>query len=473
MPPPAEKKFDSQLRRNMRLCVIEGVVAMPLVFLSMPGNFLLAGLATDTLQLGKPAYGLLASLPAWCNVLQLFLVSPLSRRLSQKSICLGFSWFHLAAWVALAVALPHLPRDGSWATATAVIALFAVSSFAFAVVNISWTSWVQEWLPKKARGKYFGRRNRILQGSSVLFLLLSGQAIAHFQRDDPVRGYQLVIALAVLLRLLSIVLQQRILHANPDQSERQGPVVGKLAAIRRNKPLFRFILFGGAFGFLANFMGPFFPVFFYDALEMNVAEVGGLVTIATVAGALSMPKWGELCDQLGCRSVMGVALSLWMANGYGFLFASPQTTWVLYPIFALGGLFGAGFLFGSFNMILKLVPPEAKTAAISLNMAVSSLAGALSPVVGGAVIEWAQVAFDDFLRVFHVLSAVHHTLLLCLVPLLFAIEEPKSVGLRQAIGAMRSYRQIGALLGLSFLVNYSFIKRPKPRRPTRARAPRA
>ncbi|MGK0239055.1 MAG: MFS family permease [Candidatus Pelagisphaera sp.] len=445
----------------MRLSIIEGVVAMPLVFMTMPGNFLVASMATDLLKLSEGSYGIIASLPAWCNIIQLFAMPVMTRKASQKNICLAFSWVHLLCWALLATILPYIPHDGSWPAVVFMISLFGASSFAFAIINISWTSWIQEWLPKRSRGKYLGRRNRILQCGMVLFLIAASQTIKAFTETNLTLGFQWIIATGILLRSISIVLQQRIYSREDASVDRTGSLASKFTIILKHKSLFRFILFGAAFGLTANFMGPFFPVFMLKALGMTTSEVGYAVMTATITGALSMTVWGKLVDRHGCRLCLIVALSSWMINGYLFTWTSPSTHWLVYLIFATGGMFGAGFLFGSFTMILKLVPQEAKTASISLNLAVTSLAGALSPIAGGFLIEWAQTQTDDFLSVFHTLSAIHHTLVLLTVLILFSIDEPKSSSIRQAVGSMRALRQAGTLLGLSYLMNYSFIKKRK------------
>jgi MFS family permease len=445
----------------MRLSVIEGIVAMPLVFMTMPGNFLLASLATDLLQVSEGSYGIIASLPAWCNIIQLFAMPVMTRKSSQKTICLAFSWVHLLCWALLATILPYIPHDGSWPAVVFMISLFGASSFAFAIINISWTSWVQEWLPKWSRGKYLGRRNRILQFSSVLFLIAASQTIKAFTGGDLTLGFQWIIASGIVLRAISIVLQQRIYSNEIGSQDRSGSMLSKFKIIRSHRSFFRFILFGAAFGFTANFMGPFFPVFMMKALGMATNEVGYAVMTATITGALAMPIWGKLIDKHGCRPSLIIALSCWMINGYLFFGTSPESHWLVYLIFATGGIFGAGFLFGSFVMLLKLVPKEAKTASISLNLATTSFAGALSPIAGGFIIEWAERHNDSFLNVFHALSGIHHSLVLLTVLILFTIDEPKSSSIRQAVGSMRALRQAGAALGLSYLMNYSFIKRRK------------
>ena len=200
------ERSESVLRKNMRLSIVEGIVAMPLVFLTMPGNFLLANLATGPLNLSSSIYGIIASLPAWSNVAQLFAMPFLTRFFPQKSVCLAFSYFHAAAWLILGLALPYLPQDGSWPTIAIMIGVLAVISFGFSIINISWTSWIEEWLPKKSRGRYLGRRNRTMQISTVVFLIVAGKTISLIGDDNPLLGFQIIIFIGVFLRFFSLSL---------------------------------------------------------------------------------------------------------------------------------------------------------------------------------------------------------------------------------------------------------------------------
>ncbi|MBK1878403.1 MFS transporter [Pelagicoccus mobilis] len=453
-------KTSSKLRVNMRLSVVEGLFAMPLVFFAMPGNFLMASLATEAIGLRESVYGVIASLPAWANVVQLFALPWLTRRLSQKTICLIFSWVHLACWMVVGVALPKIAEGGPWHSPWLVVTLLATGALAFALVNVSWTSWVQEWLPSKGRGKYLGRRNRLLQISTVVFLV-GASAYLGRMAENAVLGFQVIIFGSVALRALSIVLQLRILPTKRVVDERGARLFDQFAVILGNKPLVRFVIFGAAFGFCANVMGPFFPVFYYKALGMSVDEVAQLAMLATTTGALFMPLWGKICDTQGCKLGLMLSLGLWMGIGYLHGFATPERTWVLYVNWGIGGIAGSGFLFASFNMILKLIPPEAKTAAISFNLAASSLSTAVAPIFGGFLFSWLEATLGDLVKALHVVSAVHHTVTLLTGLLLFGIVEPKATTLTQAIGAMRPMRQLGALLGAAFLANYSFFRKPK------------
>lgn len=450
------------LRRNLRYCIADSLVALPILFLTLPGNFIVANLLTQTFQLSESAFGVIVSLPAWCNVAQMVLMPALGRIWSQKAITLIFSWLHLSVWLVLGFSLPFVPTDDPVRAGRIFFLLFALSSFFQAMVGVAWTSWVQEWIPTRMRGKFFGQRNRALQLTTVVFLIGGGWLLNRMQSSNPVLGFQIVVVIAVLLRIFSIIWQQRILAtAGFRATEKDHRFLAQISMVRKAPSLATFITFGAAFGFAANFLGPFFTVFLYEVLGASVGQVSFMVVTASLTGAISLPAWGRLLDRFGNRPVMLFVLFPWMIIGSFWASVDQDRFWLLYVIFATGGLFGAGFVLGSFNLLLKLVPPEAKTTAISMHVALASLAGAIAPILGGALLTYAWSVGMDKLRTYHLAAVVHHGLLLSTAFILYRVKEPKSSPLSQVIGAMRSYRQVGALLGLSFLVNFTFTKKEK------------
>jgi predicted MFS family arabinose efflux permease len=245
--------------------------------------------------------------------------------------------------------------------------------------------------------------------------------------------------------------------------ERSVNLRSQLRAVRKTPSLLTFIGFGAAFGFAASFLGPFFSVFLYEGLGVSVAQVSRIVVVSGITGAVSLPAWGQLYDRYGCRPVMMFVLFPWMLTGSFWSAVGPDNTWILFIIYGSGGLFGVGFLLGSFNLLLKLIPREAKTIAISLNVALASLAAAIAPILGGSLLDLAWDLGFDMVRTYHAAAIVHYGLLLSTVLILSRVVEPKSSSVSQVIGAMRSYRQIGSLLGLSFLLNYTFVKKNRKR----------
>jgi hypothetical protein len=99
--------------------------------------------------------------------------------------------------------------------------------------------------------------------------------------------------------------------------------------------------------------------------------------------------------------------------------------------------------------------------AIGLNLAVTSIVAAISPIIGGQALAWGISQGYSPLSVYHVAFLVQpvFSALSCLF--LIKIKEPAASELRTVVGAMRNIRTLSGVLGLSFLVNYLFVKPEK------------
>jgi MFS family permease len=451
----------SLLHRNLRLCTYDGLAAVPVCYLVLPSNFIVAALLTGQFKLAPEIYGLICSLPFWGNFVQAFLMPFINRVLPPRSVSIASMITQVAAWTALAVAIGLLAPDEPEVNGQWFLLILTVSAVATAMAGVSWTSWIQEWVPLRIRGKYFGRRNRLNQVAQLSFLLGTGWLLGRM--GGSVRAFQVLIGAAVAVRLLSIVAQSRTRAGDTPATggDRRQPWRAQLAELAGCAPFKWFVAFGAVWGFAANCIGPFYPVFMLDNLGLSVSAVSFLVVLSNIGGALSFPAWGALADRFGNRPVMIFSLLVWQAQNLLWCVLRPDNTWLLYGMWTFGGIMGAGFTLGLFNIQLKIIPRAAKTLAISLNLAVTALVTAIAPMIGGALLQSQLAAGHAPLAVFHALFLIQPLLAALGCLLLTHVQEVNSRALVHVIGAMRNVRTLGALIGLGFLANHFFVRHRK------------
>jgi len=440
---------------------------MPIVTMALPVNVFLTALVTKGWMLSKPAIGLLTAMPFVANFLQIFAVPLLHQRWrSPKWLCIAAETLHLVSWAALVPLLSWLPRDQPEIAGRWLIGWFLASSCFSAVAGVMWNSWIQEWMPARLRGKFFGRRNRFLQISVLVFLMASGWALARW--NYSVIAFPVVIVCAVTLRLFSLRWQ----WLSPTHAHRPPPKTAlsfgeQVAVLRRSRSLIWFIGFGTVWFFATNCFRPFYHVFLFEQLKLSAFDVGILSTVSALGGALSLPAWGRLLDRYGNRPVMAVSLLVWQIVNLLWCFLTPTSHLIVYLIWALGGMTSmgaiasAGFVLGQFTMLLRLIPVEAKSLAIGLNLATTSLAAAIAPIGGGMVLAWALARWPNALSVYHVCFLAQPVLALVSCVLLLKVHEPQASPMTMVFGAMRNIRTLSGVLGLDFLVNYVFYRPPK------------
>ena len=454
----AAAQHKADLRRSLRITVAEGVMAMPLVTMSLPVNVFMTALVAKAYVLPKTTIGLISALPFIANFLQIFAAPFIARWRPPKFVTVTAAACHLATWVALGAILPWIPRSDPTTAGRVFIVWFLLSSLFSAIAGVSWNAWIQEWVPARLRGKYFGRRNGTLQISTLVFVLGAGWALAHWDYSIPV--FQGVIALAALMRFFSLRWQSQT-PSRPRQPSVVAalPFRAQLDVVLRARSLLVFVAFGAVWSFAANCFGPFYHVFMFEELDLSAFDVGVLFTLSQLGGALSLPAWGPLLDRYGNRAVMTVSLILWQVQNFLWCWITPANSELLYAMWLWGGITSAGFILGQFTILLRLLPVEAKNLAIGVNLAVTSLFAAVAPILGGEVLTWALARWStDTFAVYHVCFALQPVLALAGCLLLLRVHEPQASSLTMVFGAMRNIRTLSGLLGLSFLTNYIFFK---------------
>ena len=456
----AQRKAD--LARSFRLCTADGLVAMPLVTMSLPVNVFITALVTKAYVLPKTEIGVLTAMPFVANFLQIFAAPFIARWRPPKTVTVVAASIHLALWVVLGALLPLIPRENPVAAAYWLILWFFVSSCFAAIAGVSWNSWIQEWVPARLRGKYFARRNAYLQFSTLTFLFAAGWALAHWNYAIP--AFQAVIGVACLIRIYSLYWQW-ISPTHP-LPQAQAPTISfraQVDVLSRSRSFLLFVLFGSVWSFAANCFGPFYHVFMFEQLNFSAFDVGILSTLTALGGALALPAWGRLLDRFGNKPVMTFALIVWQLQNFLWCFITPENRSLLYGMWIFGGLTSACFILGQFTLLLRLLPVEAKNLAIGFNLAVTSLVAAIAPIVGGAVLQWALPRWQNDLAVYHVCFLLQPLLSLVAAGILLRVHEPAAGSLTMVFGAMRNIRTLGGVLGLDFLINYVFYRAPSKR----------
>jgi MFS family permease len=451
---------DSLLHRNLRMCTEEGIFATPFVIITVPGNVFIAALLTSVLGIGESLYGWIVSLPAFANALQVFLIPVLARYFSARFLTIGFSVINLAFWILLVLFLDNLPVDDPEATGRLLFAYFALISLTQSMAGVSWMSWVQEWIPERLRGKYFGSRNRIMGLVTVAFILVIGEVFSRY--GESMLAFQIILGVTAGIRLLSIYLLTHIYTpwSNPEKMIHEG-WFRRFSELAGNGPFRTYLAFAAVLAFSFSLTGPFAPVFMNEHLLFTVSRQTHLLILASMASALTMPVWGRLCDRYGCRPVIIGTGVLWMLQNYLWVFLTPSLTWLLYPMWIWGGGLSAGVILGGFNLVLKLTPVRLKSTGISLHLAVTSLAAAFAPILAGWLISTDSLPLAGGALRYRILFAVQPTLVIASFLLLARVAEPKAAELSSFGGAFRTMRQVLVQSGFLLVGNLTFFRRIK------------
>ena len=449
---------DSLLHRNLRVCTEEGVFATPYVIISTPGNMIIAALLTSLMGIGESLYGWIVSLPAWANAVQVFLLPMLSRRFSARAMSLGFSIVNLIVWTSLVLLLRRLPLEDPDLIGRLMLLYFVAISMSQSLAAVSWMTWVQEWIPERLRGKYFGNRNRAMGLITVTCILAVGWVFSEF--GESLLAFEIILGVTGLVRLLSIYLMSHIYTPwSRPEPVASGTTLRFGELLARGSVYRSYLWFGGILAFSLSLTGPFYPVYMSQHLQFHVYAQTHLLILANLTSAITMPFWGRLCDRYGCRPIITLCALAWMLQNYLWIILNPSLTWMLYGMWAWGGAVSSGVILGAFNLVLKLTPKHLKSTGVSLHLAATSVAAATAPVLAGWLITTELLPIASEVARYRLLFLIQPSMVILALLLLARVREPKAAELTSLTGGFGTMRQILLQNGIVLLINSTLMRR--------------
>lgn len=456
----APRRPASPLRRALVGSTWEGILAMPLVYLNLPANLVIAVLLAEALRVPPDTYGWLVSLPFWCNLLQLPIGAVVFARWRAKDVFVATIGMNSVVWAAFAAVLLFAPaavlaRPG-WVAGWFLFAAGLTTS----VMAVAWTTYMQAWVPGQVRAVYFSRRNRWAQFSNLSFLLLAGLAL-RWPTLPVIAG---IILVSVALRAVSAVVAHRNSAAGDAVSPRGADWAGQWRTLRAAGPFWRMVLFGLVWGATLNAFSAFQPVFMLSVLGEAPAAASVPLALSLLFGALALPVWGRLIARFGARPVMFCAVPLWTAVNLVWAVLEPELSWLLYPVWAFTGAINAGIVLGQLNLLMKLMPADARGLAVGINTAVVALGTALAPVAVGQALAWGLARGWDEAQAYQAFFLSMPLWAAAVLLSLRRVTEPQAAPVEHAVGAFRNARTLAGALGLGFLAQMLFTPRGADRR---------
>jgi hypothetical protein len=257
--------------------------------------------------------------------------------------------------------------------------------------NNAWVAWMGELVPKRIRGRYFGRRTGLCMlggGLAAAFVgLLLDWSRARGLVGATLAGLQV---LACLCGVVTVLLMRKQHDPHPhhgdihDKQLRQVTLAHAWGPFRdrRMRGLFRYHF---AWNIAVGVAGSFFALHMLQNLKMGFALVALHGAGTAAVRMLAAPLWGALIDRLGARPVM-VACSFGIA-GIPLMWLLPTETrlWPLAIDATLAGLFWSGHALAVFALPLALTRRRERPFYLAAFAAVGGLAFTGATALGGAL----------------------------------------------------------------------------------------
>ena len=291
------------------------------------------------------------------------------------------------AWLPVCVAIFLPAGAGFWLMLAAYVALIALANFP----NPAWQSLMGDLVPEDRRGRYFGVRNALANGTLTAATFGAGwwltlcqryPSVALFGLDGRSFGFLALFALAGGARLLSAYYLSRV--CEPPYRPRPADRFTFLQFLQRApKAHFgRFVFWCALLWVGIGSVLPYLAWYLLEELKFSPGQFATATTAGLLTNVLSQPLWGRLNDRFGSKRVLA-------AGGVG-LVASPLLLlgctefWHFVLALAYDGLAMAAYNIAIGNYLFDAVTPpkRARCAAyqalfVALGTALGNLGGAL------------------------------------------------------------------------------------------------
>ena len=428
-------------RDNLRYCTIDGALSSFWNISCLPGGFLMAALLTSFFKIDAFWFGLIVAMPGLANALHIFLIPLVVRFLSVRDLAISQGWLNAGLWIGVLVAIAFLPI-GSDSTGLFFLISFALLSITLSLISVGWMSWLSDFVPSRIRGRYLSTRTRYCNLATLIYMLVCMGVLEFFGNERS--AYLILIGIALLARILSMLNQHLIISPTPS-----GGAIAtthwfkEITALKKEKSLIKFVLFGTISGFFATFLGTITTLYALNMLAVSPAELTAYSVTAMLTSMFSLKLWGRLIDKHGNAPVLILCFLAWRIGDFSWILIKPETHNWLFPVWAWGGIMASGVFLASFNLLLKLIPKNSRSAGISLNITVTSVAMTFGPILAGSILAHAKTQGWELISTYHISFALALTASLLSLLILVRIREPEtSPELNKVNETLRSLRYL-------------------------------
>lgn len=365
--------------------MVEGMVAE--VVSACAGGAVLTGWALY-LGCGPLLIGILGALNFFAQFVQ-FPAAWLSSRLGYRKVAIVSVSVSRQLLLPL-IALPWLPiAQGS--KQAVLMGVAAISALLGVVGNNAWTAWMGELVPKRIRGRYFGRRAALCALGNTSAALAAGVLLDRARLPGLTGAALAALALAACVAgAVTTVLMCRQHDPTPDGGRGRFDLRATLLPLRdpRGRRVLTFqLLWNTAIGASSAL----FSLHMLQNLKMGFALMALYNAGLAFMRILAAPLWGRALDRVGARTVLTFCSLGMTAAPVIWLFPKPWMLWPLLVDVLFSGALWGGHQLASFALPLSVAPREGRPFYLAAFATAAGLSYAAAATAGGYLAQRAPV----------------------------------------------------------------------------------
>jgi len=236
-------------------------------------------------------------------------------------------------------------------------------------------------VPYDQRGKYFGKRTKIMSLSSFAALLIGGMILNATSRTSfPSSGFIIIFMTAALFRWISFLFLRMMEEPEVDLRESRFHL-GDFYRHFKNSNFLVFVVYSALISFSVQVAGPFFSVYMLHDLGFSYLQYMIVIGSAVLSQYLTYVYWGNFSDRFGNRMVLKIT---------GLLMPLLPLLWLISSNFyyIIGVQLFAGFVWAGFSLSVSIfvfdaVASEQRAVCIAVYSTLNALGIFLGAMTGG------------------------------------------------------------------------------------------
>ncbi|MDO8622874.1 MAG: MFS transporter [archaeon] len=308
--------------------------------------------------------GLLTSIPNLLGNLSQLFTTKAMEKYSRKKVLLFGVILQALMWIPMIlIGFSYFFKGLDSATsANFVIFIYTLLVLFGGFVSPGWNSLMSDIVAKEERGKYFGKRNKIVGVVALISLLASGFILDYFKQTKLFIGFAIIFGVCFIARSISAYLISK--HHEPEFKLEKGYYFSLRQFIKKipQSNFGKFVLFVCLVQMATAIASPFFAVYMLKDLGFNYTQYILVVISSSLSSLLFMPIWGKFADKYGNLRIMKICgfftpfvPLVWLASPLVMNFNPNLLIYYLLFIEFLSGLVWAGFNLTIVNFIYDAV----------------------------------------------------------------------------------------------------------------------
>ena len=345
---------------------------------------------TKELGISDSVTGILSSIISLGCLFQL--VTTLIHKGSAKRLVMVLSVVNQLLFMSLYV-IPLTGWQGKTKQVVFIVAI-VLAYFFYNIAHPKKINWFMSLVDDEKRGRFTAKKEAISLATGVIFNFAMGAVISYY-RERNIRTAFIICGISIFVIMvfhtitMLLTVEKKIPSAS-DSGEKKSKI--GFISVLKDKEILKVTLVFVIWQIATNVASPFYGAYKNNTLKLDpIYGISILSAIYAVARASFSFVWGKYADKYSFAKMLRICFAIAGAAFFINAFCRPENGYVVYTIYhvlnavAMGGINSA-----LINLCYDYVPPEKRTDALAVSLAISGVCGFVATLCMSPLVSYIQ-----------------------------------------------------------------------------------